>query len=148
MWLEAKKRVKYIWVFEIMTYKWVGKRYARLNMFSAYGEQIHSLISKPSKLNFCNQPNPFCCCWHNASWQLNHTLLTLSVTAFLNMDFWGPSLRVVRIFLNLQWYVFPTRESTLGLTGWTLLFQSFWWPLHGCLLHSLVKHCVGTTMNI
>ena len=39
--------------------------------------------------------------------------------AMINMDFLGPSLGGVRIFYY-RWEVFPTRESTLGLTGWTL----------------------------
>ena len=35
--------------------------------------------------------------------------------------FLGPKLGVVRFFY-LQWEVFPTKESALGLTGWTLSY--------------------------
>ena len=36
--------------------------------------------------------------------------------------FFGPSLSVVRIFY-LRWDVFTTRESALGLTGWTFSYR-------------------------
>ena len=43
LWLEAKKRVKYIWVPEIMIY---------VLLQNFFGEQIKSLCGKQSKLNF------------------------------------------------------------------------------------------------
>ena len=55
MWLEAKKRVEYPLVPEIMIDDWVNKGHTNLNMFSVVGEQIKSLSSKQSKLNFWNQ---------------------------------------------------------------------------------------------
>ena len=39
--------------------------------------------------------------------------------------FFGPSLGVVRNLLNLQWEGFLTRESPLGLTGYTLSYVKF-----------------------
>ena len=60
--------------------------------------------------------------------------LTSSVKAILkamtNTGFLGPSVGVVS-FLNLRWKIFLTRESALGLTGWTLFYP---FGLKGTLL--------------
>ena len=37
-------------------------------------------------------------------------------------DVVAPSLGGVRVFY-IQWEVFSTRESTLGLTGWTVSYR-------------------------
>ena len=131
--LKAKKRVKYPLFPEIMIDDWVNKGHTNLNMFSIVGEQIRSLSSKQSKLNFWNQLHPkiafVCRFWtQTATWQPNHTILTSSVKAILNamIDtvFWGPSLGGIRI-LYLRWEVFLTREITLRLTGWSLSYTIF-----------------------
>ena len=112
-------------------------------MISVYGEQTRSLCSKQSKLNFWNQLHPkivFLCrlLTKTATWRPNHTILTKSVEAILeamtDTVIFGTKFRGVRI-LSLRWEVFPTRESTLGLTGWTLsyLFRHLkFWGLHYC----------------
>ena len=105
--LEAKKMLEYIWVPEIMPDDQVRKGQTKLNMFSVLDEQIKSLISKHSKLNFWNQLNPkfaFLCrlLTQTATWQPNHQIMTSSFTAILNAMtgtfFLGPTLRVVRFF--------------------------------------------------
>ena len=54
----------------------------------------------------------------------NYTILTSSVLAILKAltnTFLGPSLGVVKkIYLRVE--VFPTGESAMGLTGWTLSY--------------------------
>ena len=102
-----KKRVKYTWVPKIMINDWVNKGHTNLNIFSVAGEQIRSLSSKQSKLNFWNQLHPkialLCCFWtQTATWRPNHTILTSSVIAILkamiDTVFLGPSFGGVRIF--------------------------------------------------
>ena len=71
-----------------MIYDYVNKGHTNLNMFSVCGEQIRSLSSKQSKLNFWNQLHPkivfVCRFWtKTATWKPNHTILTSSVTATL-----------------------------------------------------------------
>ena len=88
MWLKAKKRVEYNKVPKIMINDWVNKEHTKLNMFSVYGEQIRSLCSKPSKLNFWNQLHPqivLLCCLSTktATWPPNHIICTKSVEAIL-----------------------------------------------------------------
>ena len=133
MWLEAKKRVKYTWVPKIMINDWVNKGHTNLNMFSVVDEQIRSLSSKQSKLNFWNQLHPkialLCRFWtQTATWRPNHTILTSSVIAILkamiDTVFLGPSSGGVRIFYE-RWEFFTTRESTLGPTGWSLSYTLY-----------------------
>ena len=109
---------------------WVRKGQTKLNMFSVLDEQIKSLSSKQSKLNFWNRLNPkfaFLCrlLTQTATWRPNHPILTSSVTAILkamtDTVFLGPSLGVVRIFY-LRLEVFSTRESTLRLTARTFSY--------------------------
>ena len=54
----SKKRVKFIWVPEIMINDLVHKGHTKLNMLSVFGEQIKSLCSQQSKLNFWNRLHP------------------------------------------------------------------------------------------
>ena len=109
---------------------WVNKGHTNLNMFSVVDEQIRSLSSKQSKLNFWNQLHPkialLCRFWtQTATWRPNHTILTSSVIAILkamiDTVFLGPSSGGVRIFYE-RWEFFTTRESTLGPTGWSLSY--------------------------
>ena len=109
----------------------VRKGQTKLNVFSVLDEQIKSLSSKQSKLNFWNRLNPkfaFLCrlLTQTATWRPNHQILTLSVTAILkamtDTVFLGPTLGVVRIF-HLRLEVFWTKESTLRLTAWTFSYS-------------------------
>ena len=54
----AIKKVEYTWIPEIRIDDQVNKGPTNLSMFSVYGEQIRSLSSKQSKLNFWNQLHP------------------------------------------------------------------------------------------
>ena len=85
-------------------YPLVPERHTNLNMF--FAEQIRSLSSKQSKLNFWNKLHPkiafSCRFWtQTATWQPNHTILTSSVEAILkamiDTVFLGPSLGGVRL---------------------------------------------------
>ena len=53
--------------------------------------------------------------------------------------FFGPSVRVIQISY-LGWQVFPTRQSTLGLTGWTFSYPLplFWIT---CNFDHSLPHC-------
>ena len=129
-------RVKYILVPEIMTDDWVYKGPTKLNMFSDFGEQIKSLSSKQSTLNFWNRLNPkfsFLCrlLTQTATGRPNHLILTLSVTAILKAltktFFLGPTLRVVRIFSFGERFFQQERV----LLGWTFSYliicsYNFW----------------------
>ena len=66
---------------------WVNKGHTNLNMFSV-GEQIRSLSSEQSKLNFWNRLHLkiafLCRFWtQTVTWQPNHTILTSSVKVIL-----------------------------------------------------------------
>ena len=97
----------------------VRKGQTKLNMFSVLDEQIKSLSSKQSKLNFWNRLNPkfaFLCrlLTQTATWRPNHPILTSSVTAILkamtDTVFLGPTLGVVRFFLFRLGGFFNKRE--------------------------------------
>ena len=84
-----------------------------LNMFSVVGEQIRSLTSKQSKLNFWNQLHPkiafLCRFWtQTATWQPNHTILTSSVKsilkAMIDTFFWRPSLTVGGFYNQREYF--------------------------------------------
>jgi hypothetical protein len=67
---------------------WVNKGHTIVNMFSVVGEQIRSLSSKQSKLNFWNRLHPkiafLCRFWtQRVKWRLNHTIVTSSVKVIL-----------------------------------------------------------------
>ena len=66
--LEAKQRVEYFWVPEIMTDDWVRKGQTKLGRYSLFGKQIKSLSIYQSKLNFWNRLDPKIAflyhCWH------------------------------------------------------------------------------------
>ena len=86
--LEAKKRVEFIWVPEIMPDDRARKGQTKLNMFSILDEQIKSISNKQAKLNFCNRPNwKFACLCRSltqtATWRPNQPILTSSITAIL-----------------------------------------------------------------
>ena len=111
--------------------RWLSSQRTHLNMFSSVGEKIRSLSRKQSKLNFWNQlllKIAFLCrFWtQTANWQPNHTILTSNVKAILkamiNTVFFGTKFRGVIIFYY-WWEVFSTRESTLGLTFWSLSYN-------------------------
>ena len=119
MWLKANKRVKYIWVPEIMID--VHKGLTKLNMFSVFGESLKSLCSKQSKLNFWNQLHQkitFLCRFltQTATWQPNHTILTKSVSGkdMTNTFFLAQSLGESEYFFYLQWEFFQQERVLFG----------------------------------
>ena len=108
---------------------WVHKGHTKLNMFSVFGEQIKRLSSKPSKLN-CETDYTQNCIFMpfvdtNSHLKTKPHVLRSSLRTILkvmtNTEFLGPSLREVTILYS-WWEVFPTRESVLGLTSWTLSY--------------------------
>ena len=90
--------------------KWLSQQKThKFEYVSVVDEQIRSLSSKQSKLNFWNQLHPkialLCRFWtQTATWRPNHTILTSSVIAILkamiNTVFLRPNLGGVRIFIN------------------------------------------------
>ena len=122
--LEAKKRVKYIWVPETIIDDWVHKGHTSLNVFSVFGEQIKSKSSKQSKLNFWNGLQPkmtfFCSLLtQTVTWQPNHTIWRPIVKAILkamtNKFFMGPCLGAVRIFFSVLGF---TNKSEHFVADW------------------------------
>ena len=78
-----------------------------------------------------------------ATWQPNHEIFTSIIKALLKaitntLFFWDQLWGWTDFFLNLGWEVFPTRETTLVVTGWTLLYAYFpsWEKGENCLLLS------------
>ena len=113
-----------------MTYDWVRKGQTKLSMYSVFGEQIKSLSSNQSKLNFWNRLHPkfaLLCRFltQTATWWPNHPILASSdqsnSESYDQHSFFGTKFMGGQNFY-LHWEVFTTRERTLGLTGWTFSY--------------------------
>ena len=129
---------------------WTHKEHTVLNMFSVSGEQIRSLSSKQSKLNFWNRLHQKIAflrrlLTQTATWRPNHIIFSSSVKAILkamtDTDFLGPSLGVVRIFLFTVGGFFQQERVLWGwLPGPSRTMNQKWSTgrnLHWILLHLL-----------
>ena len=105
---------EYFWLPDIAIDEWVNKGHTKLNMFLVFGEQIKSLSSKQSKLNFLNRLHPiivFLCSLltQTATRQQNHTIWISSIKAILGdmteMVLLEPNLGMIRMFC-VQWEIF------------------------------------------
>ena len=106
-----------------MIYGLVHKGQSKWYMFLVFGEQIKSSCSEQSKLSFWNRlhtkVNFDAISWHKQPPdKQTFKVLPSSVNAIwktmINTVLLAPSLGEVRVYY-LQWEVFLTRESTMGL---------------------------------
>ena len=130
--LKAKKRVKYIWVPETMIDDCIQYGHTNINVSSVlctnqelnqyYNWSNGSNQSCTFETDYTLKYHLYAICWHKQSPDNQTIQFWHQVSGqFRKPDqqvLFGRSLRVVRI-IYFRWEVFPSRESTLGLTGLT-----------------------------
>ena len=130
---------------------WVIKGHTNVNMFSVVGEQIRSLSSIQSKLNFWNRLHPkiafLCRFWtQTVKWRSNHTIGTSSVKvtlkAILDTVFWDQFKGGSELFINSGKFFQQERVLWGWLAGPSRMqgFYKYFWQLQWTNLMQWVQH--------